>query len=259
MDNGLNDQDHFIKQKEMEKIIGRKPVLEALKSGAEIEVVYVAFGQHGNIINQIFSAAKKRRIKISQLAAPKFDALVEGQNAQGVLALKSTQKYFELGELIDELKKTPLPLLLLLDSIQDPHNLGAVLRTAECAGVDGVIVTTNQSAPINEIVGKISAGAVSYLKICKVNNLVRAIEVLKKEGFWLVGTHINSEKNYNQLDYKMPVALVIGNEEKGIRKLVAESCDFLVKIPMKGKIDSLNVSVAAGVILFEIDRQRKIN
>ena len=242
----------------MQKIYGRKPVLEALKSDAEIEVVYVAFGQHGDIINQIFSAAKNRGVKISQLATPKFDALSEGQNAQGVIAFKSTQRHFELGELISKSKESTLPLLLLLDLIQDTHNLGAILRSAECAGVDGVIITTNQSAPINEIVEKISAGAVSHLKICKVNNLIRAIEDLKKNGFWVVGTHLNGEKNYNQLDYKMPVALVMGNEEKGIRKLVAENCDFLVKIPMKGKIDSLNVSVATGVLLFEILRQRNI-
>lgn len=240
----------------MQKIFGRKPVLEALKSDVEIEVVYIAFGQHGDIINQIFSAAKNRGVKITQLATPKFDALADEQNAQGVIAIKSTQKYFELGELIEKSKASPLPLLLLLDSIQDTHNLGAILRSAECAGVDGVIITTNQSAPINEIVEKISAGAVSHLRICKVNNLVRTIEDLKKNGFWIVGTHLNGEKNYNQLDYKMPVALVMGNEEKGIRKLVAENCDFLVKIPMKGKIDSLNVSVSTGVLLFEILRQR---
>jgi 23S rRNA (guanosine2251-2'-O)-methyltransferase len=243
----------------MQKIFGRKPVLEALKSDAEIEAVYIAFGQHGDIINQIFSAAKNRGVKITQLATPKFDSLADGQNAQGVIALKSTQRYFELVELVEKSKKSSLPLLLLLDSIQDTHNLGAILRTAECSGVDGVIITTNQSAPINETVEKISAGAVSHLKICKVTNLVRTIEELKKKGFWIVGTHISGEKNYNQLDYKMPVALVMGNEEKGIRKLVAENCDFLVKIPMKGKIDSLNVSVSTGVLLFEINRQRLTN
>ena len=240
----------------MQKIFGRKPVLEALKSDAEIELVYIAFGQHGDIINQIMSAAKKRGVKITQLATPKYDSMTEGQNAQGVVALKSVQKYFELGVLIEESKQSSLPLLLLLDSIQDTHNLGAILRSAECAGVDGVIITTNQSAPINEMVEKISAGAVSHLRICKVNNLVRAIEEMKKNGFWVVGTHIAGEKNYNQLDYKMPVALVMGNEEKGIRKLVSENCDFLVKIPMKGKLDSLNVSVSTGILLFEINRQR---
>ena len=175
-----------------------------------------------------------------------------------MIAFKSSQRYYELGELIEESKKSVLPFLLLLDSIQDPHNLGAILRTAECAGVDGVIVTTNQSSPITEIVEKISAGAVSYLKICKVNNLVNTIEQLKKDGFWIVGSHLTSEsKNYTDIDFKIPLAVVLGNEEKGIRKLVAENCDFLAKIPMNGKIDSLNVSVASGILLFEVLRQRQ--
>ncbi|MBI5808991.1 MAG: 23S rRNA (guanosine(2251)-2'-O)-methyltransferase RlmB [Ignavibacteriales bacterium] len=240
----------------MQKIIGRKPVLEAINSGAEIEVIYVAFGQHGDAINRIFTAAKKNKIKITQVTPQKFNAIAKSEDAQGVVAFKSTQKFYELDELIEESKKSTLPLLLLLDTIQDPHNLGAILRTAECAGVDGVIITTNQSAPINETVEKISAGAVSHLKICKVHNLVQTIDELKKDGYWIVGTSLSGEKFYNQLDYKMPIALVVGNEEKGIRKLVAEHCDFLVKIPMKGKIDSLNVSVATGVLLFEIINQR---
>lgn len=238
------------------KIYGRKPVLEALNSDADIEVVYVMFGQQGDIINKIFTAAKKNGVKISQISPHKFEQLSGDLNAQGVLAFKSTQKFFELNDIIESAKKSQYPLLLLLDSIQDPHNLGAILRTAECAGVDGVVVTTNQSAPITNVVEKISAGAVSHLKICKVNNLVRAMDELKKSGYWIVGSSLANSKNYNEMDYKMPVALVMGNEEKGIRKLVAENCDFIVKIPMKGNIDSLNVSVAAGVLLFEIIRQR---
>lgn len=240
----------------MQKIIGRKPVLEAINSGAEIEVIYVAFGQHGDAINRIFTAAKKNKIKITQVTPQKFNSIAKNEDAQGVVAFKSTQKFYELDELIEESKQSTFPLLLLLDTIQDPHNLGAILRTAECAGVDGVIITTNQSAPINETVEKISAGAVSHLRICKVQNLVHTIDELKKDGYWIVGTSLNGEKFYNELDYKMPTALVVGNEEKGIRKLVAEHCDFLVKIPMKGKIDSLNVSVATGVLLFEIINQR---
>lgn len=240
----------------MQKIIGRKPVLEAINSGAELEVIYVAFGQHGEAINKIFTAAKKQGIKVSQVTTQKFAHIAKNDDTQGVVAFKSTQKFFEIDDLISASGKNQFPLLLLLDSIQDPHNLGAILRSAECAGVDGVIITTNQSAPITETVEKISAGAVSHLKICRVNNLVRAMEDLKKNGYWIVGTHISGEKSYSQMDYKMPTALVMGNEEKGIRKLVAENCDFLVKIPMKGKIDSLNVSVATGVLLFEINRQR---
>ena len=240
----------------MQKIYGRKPVLEAINSGTELEVVYIAFGQHGDVINKLFVAAKKHGIKISQVSPQKFEQIAPGTNTQGVVALKSSQKFTDLGELIDHSKRSTMPLLLLLDSIQDPHNLGAILRTAECAGVDGVIVTTNQSAPINETVQKISAGAVSHLKICRIHNLVRAIEELKKERFWIVGSSLHNAKEYNEIDYKIPIALIVGNEEKGIRKLVADHCDFLAQISMKGKIDSLDVSVAAGILLFEINRQR---
>jgi 23S rRNA (guanosine2251-2'-O)-methyltransferase len=241
----------------MKKIFGRKPVLEALKSGAELEAVYIASGQHGEIISSIFAEAKSRGIKFAQLDAPKFKALSENENTQGVIAVGTVQKYYPLDEVIEESKKSAMPLLLLLDSIQDPHNLGAILRTAECAGADGVIITTNNSATVTETVEKISAGAVSHLKISKVNNLVQAIKDLKSEGYWIFGSHLTLDsKEYTKADYKMPLALVLGNEEKGIRKLISENCDFLIKIPMKGKIDSLNVSVAAGIFLFEINRSR---
>lgn len=240
----------------MEKIIGRKPVLEAINAGLDIEVVYVAFGQHGEIINKIFSASKKNKIKITQLALTKFNQQFDYTNSQGVVAVKSTSKFFSVEEIVGDSKKSEYPFLLLLDTIQDPHNLGAILRTAECAGIDGVILTTNQSAPITETVEKISAGAISHLKICKVNNLVRTIEYLKKNEFWIVGSSLVNSKNYTSVNYKMPIGLVVGNEEKGIRRLVAENCDFLIQIPMIGKVDSLNVSVATGILLFEILRQR---
>lgn len=240
----------------MNKIYGRKSVLEAINAGVELEVIYVAFGQHGDVIHKIFSAAKKNGIKITQLSQQKFEPLAEGLNAQGIVAIKISLKYFDIDDLLAESKKSKYPLLLLLDSIQDPHNLGAILRTAECAGVDGVIVTTNQSAPITGTVEKISAGAVSHVKIAKVSNLNNLIRELKENGFWIIGSSLQNAKEYQQVDYKIPTALVLGNEEKGIRRLIAENCDMLVKIPMHGKVESLNVSVAAGVLLFEIVRQR---
>lgn len=240
----------------MQKIYGRKPVLEAINSNSDIEVIYVAFGQHGEAINKIFAAAKKLGLKISQISPDKLDQISGNKNSQGVLAIISSQRFVSADELINRSKKSSLPLLLLLDSIQDPHNLGAILRTAECAGVDGVIVTTNQSAPITDTVEKISAGAVLHLKIAKVTNLNNLIRSLKEAGYWIVGSSLQNAKDYHEVDYKVPIALVVGNEEKGIRRLITENCDFLVKIPMKGKIDSLNVSVATGVLLFEINRQR---
>lgn len=242
----------------MKKIFGRKPVLEAINSDIDIEVIYLAYGQHGEIINQIFAAAKSHGIKITQLSKEKFEKLFQGQNTQGVAAIIRNYKFYELDELIEQSKKSKYPLLLLLDSIQDTHNLGALIRTAECAGVDGIIITTNNTAPINETVEKSSAGALSHVKISKVNNLNRAIQILKDEGFWIVGSYLSDKsKNYTEIDYKLPIALVVGNEEKGIHKLVADNCDFLVKIPLMGKINSLNVSVAAGVLLFEIIKKRE--
>ena len=149
------------------------------------------------------------------------------------------------------------PLILILDEIQDPHNVGAILRSAECSGVNGVILTKHNSATITSTVTKTSAGATEHLKICQVNNLSQTIDELKEKGFWIVGSSLENAKNYTEVDYKIPIALIVGNEEKGIRKLTASKCDFLVKIPMSGKIQSLNVSVATGILLFEILRQRR--
>ncbi len=240
----------------MSIIIGRKPVLEAINSGEEIEQVFILYGQRGGIIDVIRIASKKRGIKCSEVKEERFKGITQNPNAQGVAAKKSAQKYFTIQEIITSSKKSVYPLILVLDSIQDPHNLGAILRTAECAGVDGVVITKHHSAPVNETVAKTSAGAAEILKIAPVNNLSQALKELKENGFWIAGTSLENSKNYLETDYKIPLALILGNEEKGIRRLTAESCDFLIKIPLKGKIQSLNVSVAAGVILFEILRKR---
>lgn len=241
----------------MNIIIGRKPVLEALNSNEEIEQVYILFGQQGNIINAIRVAAKKRGIKCNQIPLERFKTYSPDKNAQGVIALKQDFKFSSLDEILNEAKKNPMPLILVLDEIQDPHNVGAILRSAECSRVNGVILTKHNSATITSTVSKVSAGATEHLKICQVNNLSQTIDELKEKGFWIVGSSLENAKNYTEVDYKIPIALIVGNEEKGIRKLTASKCDFLVKIPMTGKIQSLNVSVATGILLFEILRQRK--
>lgn len=242
----------------MNLIIGRKPVLEALNSGEEISQVYILFGQEGGIINAIRVAAKKKGIKVNQVPFEKFKQITQSKIAQGVAAVKLDQKFYDLFEVISESKKSSYPLLLLLDSIQDTHNVGAILRSADCSGVDGIIITKHNSAPINETVVKTSAGATEHVKIAQVNNLAQTIDELKQNGFWIVGSYLEGAKDYTKVDYKIPIAVVVGNEEKGIRKLTADKCDHLVKIPMKGKIQSLNVSVATGVLLFEILRQRSL-
>ncbi|HRN27331.1 MAG TPA: 23S rRNA (guanosine(2251)-2'-O)-methyltransferase RlmB [Ignavibacteriaceae bacterium] len=258
----------------MSLIIGRKPVLEALNSDEELSQVFILFGQEGGIIDAIRAAAKKKGIKVNQVPYEKFRQITQSKIAQGVAAIKSSQRYYILQEIIQsaqskiELHKKALslgeglgeafPLLLILDSIQDTHNVGAILRSADCSGVDGIIVTKHNSAPINETVVKTSAGASEHVKIAQVNNLSQTIDELKQNGFWIVGSYLEGAKDYTKVDYKMPIAVIVGNEEKGIRKLTADKCDYLVRIPMKGKIQSLNVSVATGVLLFEILRQRNI-
>jgi 23S rRNA (guanosine2251-2'-O)-methyltransferase len=240
----------------MKVIVGRKPVLEAINSNEEIDQVYILFGQKGNIVDAIRAASKKRSIKCNLVPYEKFNSLVQHQNHQGVAAVISDQKFYSLQEIISSSKQSKHPLILILDSIQDTHNVGAIFRTAECVGCDGIIVTKHNSAPINQTVVKTSAGATEHLKICSVTNLSQALRELKENNFWIVGSSLENAKSYVEPDYKIPLALVIGNEEKGIRKLTANNCDFLIKIPMKGNIQSLNVSVAAGILLFEILRQR---
>jgi 23S rRNA (guanosine2251-2'-O)-methyltransferase len=242
----------------MNIIIGRKPVLEALNSNEEIEQVYILFGQQGNIINAIRVAAKKRGIKCNQIPLERFRTYTPDKNAQGVIALKQDFRFSSLYKILSIAKKSTLPLILILDEIQDPHNVGAILRSAECCGVDGVILTKHNSATITSTVTKVSAGATEHLKICQVNNLSQTIDELKEKGFWIVGSSLENAKNFTEVDYKIPIALIVGNEEKGIRKLTASKCDFLIKIPMSGKIQSLNVSVATGILLFEILRQRSV-
>lgn len=242
----------------MHFIIGRKPVLEALKSKTELEQIYIAFGQKGEILNSIKKYAKENNVKISEINQQKLNFIAKSENNQGVIAVRKLYKEIALDELITKSKTIKNPLFLILDTIQDPHNLGAILRTAECAGVNGVIISTHNSAPITPTVEKISVGALSHLNICPINNINNAIKILKENGFWIVGTSLSTEKLYTEIDYNTSLGVIVGNEEKGIRDLVAKNCDFLVKIPMKGKLQSLNVSVATGILLFEILRKRTV-
>ncbi len=248
----------------MNLIVGRKPVLEAINSGEELEQIYILYGQKGNIIDAIRVAAKKRGIKINQIPLEKFRVLIQNTNAQGLAAIKPAYKFHSLDDVISEAclpagrtKSSSNPLILILDSIQDTHNVGAILRTADCSGVNGIIVTKHNSAPINATVVKTSAGATEHVKIAQVNNLANTIKRLKENGFWIVGSSLDNAKLYTEVDFTIPIALIVGNEEKGIRKLTADKCDFLVKIPMAGKLQSLNVSVATGILLFEVLRQRE--
>lgn len=241
----------------MQKIFGRKPVLEALLSGASIEKIYFLSGTKGDIIDKIKIEASNRKIAMLETHHKKFYGLVKTDKSQGVCAITASKKTLELEDLLYSLKDKKKSLIVILDSIQDPRNLGAILRTCECAGVDGVIISKHNSAPLTETVFKTSAGAAEHLSICKVVNINQAVDKLKDSGFVTVGSSLQESFPYDEVDYSDSIALIFGNEEKGIKRLTAQKCDKLIKIPMKGKIQSLNVSVAAGIIIFHAVSQRR--
>lgn len=238
-------------------ISGRNPVLEALKSNRTIDCLYIKARDKEGSIKKILSLAKEQKILIKEVDKTKLDELAEGTQHQGVVALVTDYKYYELEEVLDEIReKDEKPFFIILDEIEDPHNLGAIIRSAEGAGAHGVIIPKRRSASVNATVEKTAAGAASYMKVIKVTNLVSTVEKLKKEGIWIYALDMDGE-SYDRVDLKGSVALVVGNEGKGISRLLKDNCDFTLKIPMKGKVGSLNASVAASILLYEVVRQRR--
>jgi 23S rRNA (guanosine2251-2'-O)-methyltransferase len=240
-------------------IYGRKPVLEALKAQEPLDEIQIQEHTHGWIVEEIISLARTNHIKINRVSSAKIQKIAGSYNHQGVIArmMAGEFKYSELEDLfiIAEQREEP-PFFALLDQITDPHNLGAIIRSAECAGVHGVIIPRHNSAEVNATVIKTSAGATSYCKIVMTTNINQTIDKLKEKGLWIFGTVMENEKNYFELDWTGPTGIVIGGEEKGMRPLVSDHCDFLVKIPMQGRIQSLNASVASGILFFEVRKQR---
>ncbi|KHO61965.1 RNA methyltransferase [Thermoanaerobacter sp. YS13] len=243
--------------KEQDVIFGRNPVIEAIKSGKEIEKIYVSKTAGGNI-SKIINFAKEAGIVVSTTDNDTLSKLAGGRNHQGVVALSAVYQYFEVENLLEYAEqKKEKPFLLILDEITDPHNLGAIIRSAEAFGVHGIIIPKRRAVGVNATVVKTSAGAVEYMRIAKVSNINNTIRDLKERGVWIVGTDVNAEKSFEELNYDFPVAFVIGNEGKGVSKLVLQNCDFIVKIPMKGKINSLNASVAASILIYQVLLKRK--
>ncbi len=239
-------------------IIGRHPALESLRSENPPEKIYVLHGTRGSAIQQIQQLAKRHGVPFKEVDRHRFLELTSDSNAQGVLAVGAANQYVEVEDLFQiAAGKGEPPFFLVLDEIEDPHNVGALIRTAECAGVHGVILARHHAASLNETVAKASAGASLHLPAAKVTNIANTLEELRARGVWVVGTDMQGEKAYDEMDYRGAIAIVVGNEGKGIRRLVKEKCDFLVKIPMYGKIGSLNVSVAGGLVLYTAARCRQ--
>lgn len=237
-------------------IFGVLPVLEALRARARrIDKVLIAQGVREHRLNDIVELARENGIAVTKIPREDLERQLEpGVNHQGVAAIASAADYVGGDEILDS--PAADPLLVILDGVEDPRNFGAILRTAECAGVDGVFIPERRAVGLTETVVKSAAGATEYVKVAKAANINRLIDELKEKNIWVVGTSGESTTDYTDWDWTQPSALVLGNEGSGLHRLVAENCDVLVKIPMYGKIDSLNVSVAAGVVLFEARRQR---
>jgi len=239
-------------------IAGRNPVIEALRAGTIIEKVVILAGVKGNAIEKIKTMAKRNRVPFTEVGKQRFRELVSDTTTQGVVAIVGTKEYVEIEDILAIAKeRNEPPFILLLDEIEDPQNLGALIRTAECVGVHGAVIPKHHAASVNQTVAKTSAGASEYLAVAKVTNIVSAMEELKQKGLWIVGTDLGGDKFYTDVDYTTPVAVVIGNEGKGMRQLVREKCDFLVKIPLYGKVESLNASVAGALVMYEVVRVRQ--
>ena len=239
-------------------VFGVLPVLEALRSNARrVEKILIAEGARTHRLSEIFDLAREHRIIIDRAGADRLTTFAgPGNNHQGVVAFAAAADYVDADEILGPIEGEAL--LVLLDGVEDPRNLGAVLRTAECAGAHGVFIPERRAVGLNETVAKSSAGAIEHIKVAKVTNLNRLIEDLKSRDIWVVGTSGVAELDYTEWDWTRPSALVMGSEGSGLHRLVAENCDALVNIPMYGKIESLNVSVATGVVLFEVRRQRSL-
>lgn len=253
-----NDRQKPLPQAEADGIIeGRNAVIEALRSGENIDKIYLAKGETDKTLGHIASRAREKGIVVVEADRRKLDGMSRTHAHQGVIALAAMREYVSVQSLLDAAaEKGEAPLLVVCDEISDPHNLGAILRTAECAGAHGVIIPKRRSAGLTAIVGKTSAGAVSYMPVARVANLPATLEELKEKGVWVYGTAAEGTTSLYDTDLKGPAAIVIGSEGSGMGRLVREKCDFLVSIPMKGHISSLNASAAAAILLYEAVRRR---
>ena len=240
-----------------DQVEGRNSVLELLESGKDINKIFIAKGERHGSINKIIAIAKEKGIILVEKDKRQMDEMAQNQNYQGVIAIVPPFEYCEIEDILEEAnKRNEDAFVLILDGIEDPHNLGSIIRTAETAGVHGIIIPKRRAAAVNSTVNKVSAGAVEHMKIARVTNISDSIEKLKEAGLWICGTDINTEKYYYNQDLTGPLGIVIGNEGNGMSDKVRKNCDFLVKIPMKGKVTSLNASVSSGKIIYESVKQR---
>lgn len=257
----MEDKEEKIKE-DLERIFddqieGRNAVLELLESDKDINKIYITKGELKGSINKIIAIANEKKVIIVQKDKKQMDMMAQSENYQGVIAVVPPYEYVDVEDILEVAReRNEAPFILILDGIEDTHNLGAIIRTAETAGVHGIIIPKRRAAQVNSTVSKVASGALEYMKIARVNNITDTISKLKDKGVWVCGTAIDADKFYYDQNLTGPLAIVIGNEGKGISDLVKRNCDFLVKIPMKGKVTSLNASVSTGIIVYEAVKQR---
>jgi len=237
-------------------IIGKNPVIEALKSERDVNKVLIAEGSQKGQMQQVIGLAKARHVMVQFVPKKKIDGLVEG-NHQGVIAQVAAYQYAELDDLFSRAeKRSEVPFFLLLDEIEDPHNLGSIMRTADAVGAHGIIIPKRRAVGLTATVAKASTGAIEYIPVVRVTNMSRTIDELKERGVWIAGTDAKGKEDFREFDGTLPLGLVIGSEGKGMGRLIRDKCDFLIRLPMKGKVTSLNASVAAALLMYEVYRKR---
>jgi 23S rRNA (guanosine2251-2'-O)-methyltransferase len=240
-----------------DQIEGRNSVMELIESGRDINKIFVQAGERHGSINKIIAMAKERKILIAEVDKNKINQMAQTPNHQGIIAIVPPFDYCDVDDILFEANsRQEDPFVVILDGIEDPHNLGSIIRTAETAGVHGIIIPKRRNVAVNSTVVKVSTGATSYVKIARVNNINDSIRKLKDAGLWVIGTDGDAQTLYYNQDLKGPLAIVMGSEGFGMNRLVKENCDFLVKIPMKGQVTSLNASVSTGIIVYEAVKQR---
>lgn len=240
-------------------IIGRNSVIEAIKKDRDLDTIYIKSGDKDERLKYIISIAKNKKILIKEVDRKKLDTFAQGENHQGVAASVSEYEYYDFEKLLDDIKvnkeQSKKNFVMILDKIEDPHNLGAIIRSAHLSGVDAIIIPNRRSANVDSTVEKVSVGATSYMKISRVTNLNDTIEKLKKVGLWIYCLDMGNDYYFNT-DLTGDIAVVVGNEGRGVSELIRKNSDYVISIPMLGKIDSLNASVASSIVMFEVLRQR---
>ena len=240
-------------------LLGRNAVREALKSGRSINRILIADTSHGGSMPEIITLSKERHIIVQNVTTEKLDQICGGQRHQGIAAYAAPVDYVELDDILNIAKeKNEDPFIILLDELEDPHNLGAILRTADAVGAHGILIPKHRSCPLSSVVAKTSAGAVEYVPVARIGNVVQTLDELKAKGLWVAGADMNGEQTYYEANMTGPLVLVIGNEGFGISRLTKNACDFMVKIPMAGKVNSLNASNAAAILAYEVLKQRTL-